>query len=522
MAARGLRMPMRDLHLLFVPSKVFVRVLLLPGLLLFGLAQGHGQEPRLRVDVRLVLLNTHVARPDGRPVADLPKEQFHVYESGFEQPVSVFLAGETPVHVALLMDASGSTREHIDSLKKAAQQFVERFGPQDHLALYEVSSEIRRVVPFSQDHRALLQVIRRMRTESERGKNGSQGEVMTKGTGTTLLYDAINAIERDFPPEAERRAILAFTDTIDEGSSMPMENLAQGMLRGSTTLYTVAPDRAALRTLAEEAIVGFRPRGFRPEFFSTASKRNVWVVHIDESEGDSAITARRRYAAARLFQRMPQEKRIWLLRLLPRGRLQLLGRNSFSISGDGKAQPLTPQQAQEALGDPGLPEGGPAKRSEGRGPAIRIEGEREMYITGGRKEVVRHAVGQMGFSPEWLAEKTFLPDQFADAAEMDAAIDTFLQDPKEYVELLTGRLERQLNEIRDGFQLLVEDTGGILLEFRKPSDLKNNYEQIAQRIKASYTLGYYTNARRGRHPLRVVVDDPGLEAHSRKMLVLEP
>ena len=75
----------------------------------------------------------------GRPVTDLRREEFRVYEEGRPQPIAHFHDGTRacPARVLLLVDASGSMTEEckVASARRAARQILDALGPEDQVAL---------------------------------------------------------------------------------------------------------------------------------------------------------------------------------------------------------------------------------------------------------------------------------------------------------------------------------------------------------------------------------------------------
>ena len=479
------------------------------------------------MDVRLVLLNASVTDAEGRPAAGIPRENFRVFESEVEQPVSVFLAGDAPVYVALLMDTSGSTRDDLNGLKRAATRFLERFGRRDHFALYNVDEHAVRVVGFTTDQGAVRQALGKLRAASEITRvEIPASEVLVHGNegASTILHDALAAIEDDFPPDAERRLILAFTDTLDDGSALRIAALDQRFQRGSATIYAVTPGSSALHELARQAVVGFRPASFRWNVNFHEKKGNAWIVYVDESDADERAIQRRRATAELLFDRLPPSARVWLLRARD-NRVAVLGMKGYSPESKKKPEPLTLQQAREALDE--LKSGGHTvdrHTEENSALLLSVTGQREVFITNPSGTVFRgmNVQGVISPSAAWLAEKVIVPDRFARQADLEAAIDAFLRGRSEYLNLQAEIMEQQILEIRSDFIRLLENTGGFAVEFGRPSDLETSYDQIARQIKSSYTLGYYTQSRSGIHPLRVEVTQPGLRVRSRQVLALDP
>jgi len=155
---------------------------------------------------------------------------------------------------------------------------------------------------------------------------------------------------------------------------------------------------------------------------------------------------------------------------------------------------------------------------------LAVAGQHEVFITDRQGSVFRgmNVRGVVSPSAAWLAEKVIVPDRYARQSDLEAAIDAFLQGPKQYLSMQTQILEPQLLEVRSDFIRMLENTGGFAVEYERAAELEASYERIAQQIKSSYTLGYYTQSRSGSHPLRVEVRRPGLRVRTRQVLELEP
>src|SRR5437879_307527 len=113
---------------------------------LVALAQAPSRTPtekgRIRVEVNLVNVIASVADKKGRPVPDLPKEEFEIYEEGVRQRIEVFEA-ETrqPLDLALMIDSSLSTGKELAFEREAAARFIRQVvRPGDRLAVFEVST----------------------------------------------------------------------------------------------------------------------------------------------------------------------------------------------------------------------------------------------------------------------------------------------------------------------------------------------------------------------------------------------
>jgi VWFA-related protein len=97
-------------------------------------AQSSANEPqiRFRSDVSLVLHGIAVLDANGQPVTDLSRNEFAVYEDGEPQQIDLFLApNESPIDVALVLDASASLAPWAATVRRSAETFLRSMEPRD-------------------------------------------------------------------------------------------------------------------------------------------------------------------------------------------------------------------------------------------------------------------------------------------------------------------------------------------------------------------------------------------------------
>src|SRR5713226_4466406 len=121
---------------------------------LSALAQERG---RIRVEVNLVTIITSVVGKDGRPVPDLPKEAFQIYEEGVPQKLEVFEAETSqPLDLALMIDSSLSTLKELAFEREAAAHFIRQVvRPGDRLAVFQFADLVIQLSEFSDNVSAL-------------------------------------------------------------------------------------------------------------------------------------------------------------------------------------------------------------------------------------------------------------------------------------------------------------------------------------------------------------------------------
>ena len=184
------------------------------------------QEPRIRAQVNLVTVIASVLDQDGRPVPDLPKESFEVYEEGVKQQVEVFEAEtQQPLDLALMIDSSLSTLMDLSFERDAAVRFIQQIvRPGDRLAVFEVSDVVSQLAEFSSDVPRLEDAVRRI-----------------EGGGSAPLYDALvlgsQALERR--PLGRRRVLVLVTDGGETASRAKFDDARRAALAAGVMLYTI-------------------------------------------------------------------------------------------------------------------------------------------------------------------------------------------------------------------------------------------------------------------------------------------
>jgi len=227
---------------------------------------------RLRADE--VLLNVTVADPYGRQATDLAREEFIVAEDGKRQDIASFLISSVPVNVVLMLDASGSIVNEINSLREAAMQFVEQLGPEDKLSVVEFHTKVELI----QDWTSKADDVRH--ALSWRFKPGM---VMTKDghyeQGSTSLYDAIYATADEQLAKVQgRKAIIILTDGDDTSSKITYEQALASMIRTSAVVYVVSKARAFI------AQINSQYGGKVGRIFGTASNAQYYTARLERAE----------------------------------------------------------------------------------------------------------------------------------------------------------------------------------------------------------------------------------------------
>jgi len=166
------------------------------------------QAPSFRAAVDVVSVTAVVRDSRGRPVNNLGREDFQVYERGRLRQIVQFKASDQgPISLGILFDVSGSMRGtmQMEAGRRAVEHILSWVNPaQDEVGLFSFDAELRKEVDFTTDMAKVKTAVNSL-----------------TAIGQTSLYDAINktaAALGDRP--SPRRAVIVITDGIDTSSKL--------------------------------------------------------------------------------------------------------------------------------------------------------------------------------------------------------------------------------------------------------------------------------------------------------------
>jgi Ca-activated chloride channel family protein len=174
----------------------------------------------------LVVFSATAVDDKGRPVTDLRREDFRIYDEGRAQQIVHFYGGKgLPARVLLLLDASGSMGDkRVASSREAAMQLLLALSPEDQVAVAGFDSRYWGVVAFTKDR-----------------------EVVRKGLdtitpfGSTALHDALDKGAHDIASHGEgRRAVVVLTDGIDTSSQKTAEEVIARSRALDVPIYVIS------------------------------------------------------------------------------------------------------------------------------------------------------------------------------------------------------------------------------------------------------------------------------------------
>lgn len=223
--SRILRFPLKA-------SAVVVLVWLSAEIFPYAITRMHAQERAtdqrgsIRVDVNLVNVIASVLDQNNRPVPDLQRDQFEIYDEGQPQKIELFeTETKQPLGLALMIDSSLSEIKELQFETEAAARFIGSVvRPNDRVGVFEFSDAVTQLGGFSDNVPQLQTAVRHV----------------TPGDGTAL-YDAVylgsDALGRG--PADRRNVLILITDAGETTSRADFETARRAAVRAQALLYTI-------------------------------------------------------------------------------------------------------------------------------------------------------------------------------------------------------------------------------------------------------------------------------------------
>lgn len=218
---------------------------------------GAGQQtpPVFRGGVDIVHVSVAVTDQEGRPVNDLAKDDFSIFENGNRREVMSFRGmaepSAEPIGLGLVLDVSGSMRvtegrnslgTRLSTLKIAVERLiVERVRRSDDVYILSFAATNRLVHPWTADKESIVAAVRRL-SNVDIGAN-------------TALYDAIaNALPVSSSGRHKKQVMLVISDGNDNWSKTPRATVAKAARDSAVAVYALVVGDDSSRTFGERTV----------------------------------------------------------------------------------------------------------------------------------------------------------------------------------------------------------------------------------------------------------------------------
>ena len=187
------------------------------GLLRFLALFGHcaysiflaGPSPVFRAGVDLATFAATVTDKKGNIVTDLTQDDFEVIEDGKLQTIEYFAHGDgdagPPMHLGLMVDASGSMQADMKLAQGAAIKFLNMLPAAEDITLVDFDTQVRITRYPQRDFARLVERIRQRKPD-----------------GWTALYDALGTYLDGADSQDGRKVLVMYTDGGDTRSALSL------------------------------------------------------------------------------------------------------------------------------------------------------------------------------------------------------------------------------------------------------------------------------------------------------------
>jgi VWFA-related protein len=176
-------------------------------------------------EVDEVLLACAVVEEKGKPVSDLKRGNFRVWEDGIPQEITSFLHQDQAVSLGIIVDNSGSMRDKRPAVNAAALSLLRASNPQDSSFIVNFSDHAFLDQGFTSNIEALNRALAR-----------------SDSKGTTALYDAVAASADELSNHGKlpKQVLLVITDGADNASRLDLEQaIRRVQTLGGPVVYTI-------------------------------------------------------------------------------------------------------------------------------------------------------------------------------------------------------------------------------------------------------------------------------------------
>jgi Ca-activated chloride channel family protein len=185
-----------------------------------------GGQPIFRAGVDLVTFAATITDRKGNIVTDLTRDDFEVIEDGKSQAIEYFASGDgdstPPMHLGLMVDASGSMQADMKLAQGAAIKFLNRLPAAEDITLVDFDTQVRITRYPQRDFARLVERIRQRKPD-----------------GWTALYDALGTYLDGADSQEGRKILVMYTDGGDTRSALSYSETLTLLKASQVTVYAI-------------------------------------------------------------------------------------------------------------------------------------------------------------------------------------------------------------------------------------------------------------------------------------------
>jgi Ca-activated chloride channel family protein len=183
-------------------------------------------QPVFRGGVDLATFAATVTDKKGNLVPGLTQDDFEVIEDGKVQTIKYFAHGDgdagPPMHLGLMLDASGSMQADMKLARGAAIKFLNMLPAAEDITLVDFDTQVRITRYPQRDFARLVERIRQRKPD-----------------GFTALYDALGTYLDGADSQDGRKVLVMYTDGGDTRSALSLQETLTLLKASQVTVYAI-------------------------------------------------------------------------------------------------------------------------------------------------------------------------------------------------------------------------------------------------------------------------------------------
>jgi Ca-activated chloride channel family protein len=189
-------------------------------------------DSTITINTQLVNLSVRVIDRNNKPIDNVQKTDFHVYEDGVLQPIESFSKEEVPISYGLAVDTSLSLRNQLQSVIDAAKTIINsnKRGDETFIEKFISSDKINIEKEFTASKDELIDAIDNLYLE------GGQTAVID---GVYLAAEHVAEYRKGDDSDRRRRAMIVITDGEDRHSFYTEVQLLQRLREEDVQIYLI-------------------------------------------------------------------------------------------------------------------------------------------------------------------------------------------------------------------------------------------------------------------------------------------
>jgi Ca-activated chloride channel family protein len=186
----------------------------------------------LKIDAELVQLHVRVIDRNNRPINNVTKNEFRVFEDGVPQTIESFTREEVPISYGLAVDTSGSLRSQLQSVIDAGKTIINsnKTGDETFLVRFISSDKIETVQDFTANKELLTDALDSLYVE------GGQTAIID---AVYLSAEHVSGYRKGDEGDRRRRALIVITDGEDRNSFYKQEQLFARLREEDVQIFVI-------------------------------------------------------------------------------------------------------------------------------------------------------------------------------------------------------------------------------------------------------------------------------------------